>query len=90
MTTSRKLLFSTIVGSVLTGAYWIGFFAVAYGLTAGDYRPGTGPGDAQRSATAWFVWISGFAVYALLAWLWRRIDFKLAGQGNTKWQTSGN
>lgn len=78
MTLSSKLLLSTLIGSVLTGLYWVGFFYVAYGLTGGDYRPGTGPSDTRRTMTAAFVWIGGFVVYALLAWVWRRIDFRLA------------
>ena len=74
------LLLSTIIGSALTGAYWLAFFALAYGLTAGDYRPGSPaePTDLHRSATAWAIWGSGFAVYAVLAWAWRRLDFLLA------------
>lgn len=80
MTTSHKLLLSTLLGSLLTGAYWIAFFAVAYALTAGDYRPGAGPSDSRGVTTAWLVWIIGFGIYAVLAWVWRRIDFRLAGR----------
>ena len=75
-----KLWVSTALGSLLTGVYWLAFSFVAYGLTAGDHRPGTGPTDQQELATAWLVWISGFVVYAVLAWVWRRIDFSIAGR----------
>ncbi len=80
MTASRKLFVSTIVGSILTGLYWIGFFYIAYGMTAGDTRPGTEASGARGTVTALFVWVGGFAVYMLLAWGWRRIDFRLARQ----------
>ena len=73
-------MLSTFVGSALTGAYWLAFFALAYGLTAGDYRPGSPaePTDWHRGITAWLIWGSGFAVYVVLAWGWRRLDFFLA------------
>lgn len=76
------LLLSILIGSALTGAYWLGFFALAYGLTAGDYRPGSPmePTDFHRSLAAWLIWAAGFAVYAVLAWAWRRIDFSLASR----------
>lgn len=78
MSISAKLVASTIIGSVLTGVYWLAFFALAYGLTGGDYRPGTGPSDGQRQIAAIVIWAMGFVVYAGLAWAWRRIDFRLA------------
>ena len=74
------LLLSTIAGTFISGAYWFAFF-VAYGLTMGDYRPGTGPSDTQRSLTSLAVWAGGFIGYAVIAWVWRAIDFRLAKRG---------
>lgn len=67
-------LLSTVVGSLLTGLYWIAFFYVAYGLTAGDVSPGR---PSSGVATAVLVYVGGFAIYAALAWAWRSIDFAL-------------
>jgi len=74
----RALIISTIVGTIVSGIYWLAFFALAYGLTAGDYRPGTGPSDTQRSITAAAIWAAGFVGFAIIAWIWRAIDFRIA------------
>ena len=75
---SARIL-STIVGSIVTGVYWIAFFYIAYALTSGDRRPGTPGGDSGGTVTAIIVYAIGFALYALVAWVWRSIDLKLLG-----------
>jgi len=74
------LLVSTLMGTAVTCVYWLAFFAVAYGLTGGDYRPGSEPSVWQRNITVWAVWGSGFFGYAIIAWLWRSLDFWLVNR----------
>lgn len=81
MSPFAKRLLSTVVGSILTGLYWIAFFYVAYGLTAGDPRPGE---PAAGIGTTVAVYAAGFALYALLAWGWRSIDLAMLGHGRDR------
>lgn len=81
MTTRGRLILSSVIGTAASAAYWWCFFAAAFVLTAGDYRPGAPqPSETMRSLTAIAVFVAGFAIYAVATWFWRKMDFRLAGR----------
>ena len=74
-----RLIASTLAGSVISGAYWFAYFWMAYGLTAGDYRPGSEPGAAYLPLKSFLVVVAGPVIYAAGVWVWRRGENRFVG-----------
>ncbi len=77
------LAVSLILGTLASGAYWIGFLTLAFSVIGADYRTGEAPSDAFNSARTVVVWGLGLGIYAVGALLWRRMDFWIAGKGKS-------
>lgn len=74
------MILSTIAGTLASALYWWCFFAVAFSVTAADYRTDTdAPSDGMRTLTSIVVFAGGLTIYAVGAWLWRRVDLRIAG-----------
>jgi hypothetical protein len=80
VTPRNRLLLSTVAGTLASAAYWWLFFMVAFSITAGDYRSDSvEPSQAEAMVTSFLVYGGGVVIYAIGAWFWRKMDFRIAG-----------
>lgn len=80
MTPRNRLILSTVAGTLASAVYWWLFFMVAFSITAGDYRDdAVEPSQAEALVTCIIVYGGGVVLYAIGAWFWRKMDFRIAG-----------